>query len=71
MWCLRCDQQFPAKCVCADRDERMASLAGPEGSHVALTHCSGCGAYYTMCQCPEPKPPREIRNQGRIIGAQR
>ena len=65
MWCTKCNHDFPAECECADRDTRFASLTG--ASHVALTFCSGCGAYHSLCKCPEPKPALETRNQGRII----
>lgn len=66
MFCMKCNQRFPDKCVCADRDERLNSLAR-DATHVVLTYCSGCGEHVGLCECPEPKPARELRNQGRIV----
>ena len=71
MFCMKCNKPFPSKCTCADRDARFQYLQGPAGSRVVLTFCSGCGEHYTMCQCPEPKPPREVRSEGRIVAAPR
>ena len=67
MWCIKCDHDL-GSCVCPDLQERLQALAGPQGSHVALSYCSGCGEYYARCKCPDPKPTLEMRNMGRIIG---
>ena len=65
MWCGACQNEFPSDCKCSDRDERLARLG--MSRHLAMTYCSGCGEYYSLCKCPAPKPEREKRVQGRII----
>ncbi|KKL23611.1 hypothetical protein LCGC14_2423640 [marine sediment metagenome] len=51
MWCGKCNEQFPHDCTCADRDERVASLAG--SSHLASRWCVRCDKHYGFCECGE------------------
>lgn len=67
MWCVKCDKDL-ADCICPDIDERLAKLS--EHQNLGLTFCSGCGAYYSRCKCPEPKPDVETRSAEGIINSQ-
>lgn len=64
--CSKCGNEFPGLCTCLDRDARLEKIG--KSRHLALTFCSGCGEHVGLCKCSEPKPAREHRVAGRIIG---
>lgn len=49
MHCAKCDNQFPALCVCHDRDLRLERIS--KCSNVALRWCAACDGHADLCAC--------------------
>jgi len=51
MLCLKCKQEFPGRCLCEDRDERVATLRRCTG--VVTRVCAICDKHADLCKCPD------------------
>lgn len=51
MICSTCDQPFPGKCTCPDRDARLESMR--QSKYIALRWCAMCDKHADLCECPQ------------------